>query len=221
MAPPLLSELPLWEQHEERVVSIMRSALARFHTRRPPMAGEPELNREFFLCILEVNRENRLAGDAWFDYPPSYEARNPPSPGTEGSASERKVPDFHWGYLDHEEPDARRSVRTFVIECKRLGAPSSAGWAFNVHYVDDGVGRFRDPDWRYGKDVGSGAMVGYVESMTPDEILAEVNGASATRGLPQLSPTTQAEPLHEFDHAFDRPFEVSPFRLLHLWVESP
>lgn len=222
MTQPRLSDLPLWERHEARVLAILRGALELLRTRWPT-GGEPELNRELFLCILDVNRRNQDAGgDYWFEYAPAYEARNPPTPDTEDSASEKKIPDLYWGYLDHQEPDPRRSSRNFVIECKRLGAPSAAGWAFNMHSIEDGARRFLHPEWRYGKDVASSAMVGYIQSMEPDKILDEVNLLGPAYGL---SPITRSEsptpPLHELVHAFDRGFHLTPFRLFHIWIEEP
>ncbi len=219
MSGLLISGLPLWEQHEERVLSILRSALLRLRTKRP-QGNEHKLNREFYFCILDVNRENQESGGPWFDYPPVYEARNPPTPDTEDSASERKIPDLSWGYIDHQEQDPRRSVRTFAIECKRLGSPSSAGWKFNVHYVCDGVRRFTNLEWQYGRNVATGAMVGYVESLTPGEIVAEVNGVLTELGVPALPlPEGTDESLTEMEHTFCRPFAISPFRLVHFWID--
>lgn len=219
MSGPLISSLPLWERHEQRVLAILRVALDRLRS-TISQRGELELNRELYLCILEVNRENRMLNDLWFDYPPVFEGRNLPTPDTEDSASEKKIPDLQWGYIDHQAVDPRRSVRSFAIECKRLGSPSRSGWKLNVHYVDDGVRRFIDPEWQYGKDVASGAMVGYVESLSPEEIVVEVNGALDRRGVSSLSlPPGAGEPLIEMEHSFYRPFEVSPFHLVHLWTD--
>ena len=221
MSGPLISDLRLWERHEQRVLAILRSALARLRTRRPD-GGEPELNRELYLCILEVNRKNKESGDSWFDHAPAFEGRNPPTPDTEHSASERKIPDLHWGYVDHQEHDPRRSARNFVIECKRLGTPTSSGWAFNVHYVNDGVRRFADIQWQYGKDVATGAMIGYVESLTPAEIVVDVNRALSRLSVSALTlPPGAGGPLTEMEHSFVRQFEISPFRLVHLWIDSP
>ena len=219
MSGPLISELPLWERHEERVLAILRSALERLRSKRPE-GNEPDLNREFFLCILEVNRENKESGDSWFDHAPVFEGRNPPTPDTHGSASERKIPDLYWGYIDHQEPDPRRSARNFVIECKRLGSPSHSGSSLNAKYVDDGVRRFVDIEWKYGKNVPTGAMIGYMESLTPEQILVDVNGCLETRYIPTLTLSSTLESsLSEMEHSFDRPFEISPFRLLHLWID--
>ena len=220
MSGPLISDLPLWERHEKRVLATLRSTLHRLRATRPEGGDELKLNRELYFCILEANKENYEHGHSWFDYPPLLDARNPPTPDTEDSASERKMPDLSWGYMDHQERDPRRSVRNFTIECKRLGSPSKSGWNFNSHYVEDGVRRFTDPEWRYGASVATGSMVGYVESLTPGRILSEVNEALGCLGVPALVlPPRLDDPLTEIDHSFPRPFAISPFRLVHLWID--
>lgn len=220
MSGPRILDLPLWESHERRVLAVLRSALRRLPAKRL-RGDESELNRELHLLLRDVNKENRSSGsDLWVDEMPILEARNPPTPGTENLASERKIPDLQWRFEDHLERDARRSERTFVIECKRLGARSGAGRGLNVRYADQGVRRFAHPEWRYGGGVASGAMVGYVESLTLEEIIADVNRGLIQLQLPALNlPQTAGRPLTEMAHTFNRPFEVSPFRLVHLWVD--
>ena len=220
MSGPRLADLPLWERHEQRVLAVLRAALRRLPTKQL-LGDEGRLNRELYFLLREVNKENRNSGsDLWLDEMPIWEARSPPTPDTEDSVSEKKIPDLQWRYEDHQEQDARRSERTFVIECKRLGAPSNAGWRFNEHYVDDGVRRFAHPDWRYGKNVASGAMAGYVESMTPEEIVADVNGTLGALGVPALKlPQVAGDSLTEMEHSFDRSFRISPFLLVHLWID--
>lgn len=219
MSGPLISDLPLWERHEQRVLAALRSALHRLRAERP-RGDELKLNRELYFCILEVNRENYEYGDSWFDYPPILEARNPPTPDSEDSASEQKIPDLSWGYIDHQERDPRRSVRSFAIECKRLGSPSKSGWNFNSHYVKDGVRRFTAVEWQYGRNVATGSMVGYIESLTRGRILAEVNEELNRLDLPALRPPSGLDDaLTEIEHSFHRPFPTSPFRLVHLWID--
>ncbi|MGW3346602.1 hypothetical protein ACWDA3_25085 [Nonomuraea rubra] len=217
---PRLSRIPLWQRHTETVIEILCDALALFVADRP--AGEePELNRAFFMAILKAIRHRHDNGLRVLHTPPIPEARNPPSPDTAGSKAEYKIPDFQWGYIDHQEPDPQRSARHFVIECKRLGNPVSPRWVFNARYIKDGVVRFVSPEWRYGKDVADGAMVGYIQSMSPDAILAEVNAEAAAHGLPpimQTAPSTGS--LHYLGHKLDRDFPVTPFNLTHLWVEA-
>ena len=215
----MISDLPLWERHEERVLAILRSALHRLRAKE--LEGhEPKLNRELYMCILEANSENHKTGGGSFDGVLVLDAPNPPTPDTVGSASERKKPDLSWRYIDHQEPDPRRSVRSFTIECKRLGSPSNSGWNFNVRYAWDGVRRFTDPDFEYGRDGASGSMVGYVESLALEEIIAEVNVALTQLGVPDLALPPQADgSLTEMEHSFTRPFPISPFRLVHLWID--
>jgi hypothetical protein len=216
---PRLSQIPLWERHENRVLNILRDALSRL-VASGPSGSEVEISRELYFCILEVNRRNRVSGDDWFDHPPTWEAKNPPKTDTSGMSSERKIPDLQWGYVDHEEPDPRSSARHFAIECKRLGPPTKAGWVFNLHYVNNGVVRFLDPDFKYGHTVASGAMIGYVQSMAVDAVLDEVEAATADAGIPTIERRgPHSSPVHEFEHLFSRPFPISPFKLVHLWVE--
>lgn len=220
MSGPLITDLPLWERHEQRVLTIVRSALHRLRT-ESPQGDELKLNRELYGCILDVNWENKRSGsDAWFDHPPACDGLNPPTPETQGAESERKRPDLQWMYIDHQAQDARRSVRSFTIECKRLATPRSSGWALNVHYVSAGVDRFADGRWRYGNGVASGAMVGYVESLTTEQIIVGVNGALKKLQMPLLAlPSRVDGPLTEMEHSFDRSFDISPFRLIHLWID--
>lgn len=217
--PISLSQLPLWDRHESRVLGLLRDALLLL-ARDRPTGGEVEISRHLYMCILRANRENQGRSDNWFDYPPIWEGKNPPHPDTEREQAEKKIPDFQWGYIDHQERDPERSARHFTIECKRLGIPTKNGWAFNLHYVEDGIRRFCDVGHRYGNATRSGAMVGYVESMTIGAVLREVNSAAATLGIAQLRrEAASGRRLYELRHEFDRAFEETPFRLTHLWVD--
>jgi hypothetical protein len=183
---------------------------------------EPELNRELYECILRANRERFDRGDTSLDVQVMWESRNQPTPATAGTSAENKVPDFQCGYIDHQCTDPLLSARSFVIECKRLGARSAAGWNFNVRYISDGVARFADQDWQYGKQVDTGAMIGYLQGLPVLDVFTEVNVAAAAYGLPALSmPTGASAPLHELEHSFNRPFVESPFKLVHIWIENP
>jgi hypothetical protein len=220
-AQPRLSQLPIWERHESRVLAVLREALL-IPARDAVTGTEPELNRRLYLALLEANRVVREAGGDCFDYPPAFEARNPPHPATGGATSERKIPDLSWSYLDHEQRDPEASGRHFVVECKRLGHASPAGWVFNERYVTDGINRFVDVEWRYGSGVSSGAMVGYVQSSTNAAILMEVNAATTAAGVAQLTAVAMGPgPLHELIQTLDRGFPLSPFRLQHVWVNLP
>lgn len=202
------------------MLEVLRSALHRLRINAPADSGELNLNRELYFCMIDVNEGNRDLGKDCLEGSPASDAPNQPTPGTQGSASERKRPDIQWSYVDHLEPNARRRKRTFVVECKLLGSPSESGRRYNVQYVSDGVVRFADPDWRYGMDVATGAMVGYIKSLGPSRIVAEVNSALSLHGISALAlPHGAVGPLIELEHSFVRPFDISPFRLVHLWID--
>jgi len=217
---PLITKLPLWERHEQRVLGVLRTALSRMRN-TSHRGDERALNRQLHGLLRQVNKENTDSdSDLWVEQMPILEARNPPTPHTRGLPSENKIPDLQWRYEDHQEKNPLLSERVFVIECKRLDNSPSRGSKLSRLYVDKGVLRFAHTDWRYGKDVASGAMVGYVESHTLQNIVAAVNRKLIHHQMPPLTlPQPARSPLTEMKHTFDRSFAISPFRLIHLWID--
>jgi hypothetical protein len=179
---------------------------------------EIDLNRRFYFCLITASRE--LYPDD--EIAPVSECNNQPDPDDEARVKrEQKRPDFQWVYLDRYEADLRRSSRQFVLECKRLGAATRPDWILNWNYINHGIARFRETEWAYGKLASSGAMVGYWQTMEPDAVLAEVNnecGAAAFANLSLVGAWVLGG-TSRFEHSIDRPFEVSPFRLHHFWVD--
>lgn len=94
-------------------------------------------------------------------------------------------------------------------------------WILNINYIGHGISRFREAEWAYAKLSPSGAMVGYWQSMSADEVLSAVNTECGNRTFPVLAPAgaRNAEHANRFEHRFDRPFEVSPFTLHHFWID--
>jgi hypothetical protein len=183
-----------------------------------PPETEVELNRELYFCLLAASRE--LYPDD--EIAPVTECNNQPDPDDEARAlREQKRPDFQWIYLDRYELDPHRSRREFVVECKRLGKALRPDWVFNSNYTDHGIVRFRETEWAYAKRVPSGAMIGYWQSMEAEELLTEVQQVSRKKSLPDLTSVGSWNPgaVTRWEHTFDRPFEVSPFTLHHLWID--
>jgi hypothetical protein len=219
---PRLTGLNLWKSHETQVLETLLEALMLLAgTEGCECQDEPELNRRLFFCLREANRNRYLRGEKAFDYPPTWEARNPPSPSdSKGVSRERKIPDFYYGYEDHHCLDPVGWSRYFVIECKRLGVKSSSGWRFVDEYVVSGIVRFVKEEWGYGKDSPAGAMVGYVQSLSFQDASTEVNAVAQREGVVPLAlRTSPEESIQVSDHLLDRPFAHSPFNLIHLWVD--
>lgn len=63
-------------------------------------------------------------------------------------------------------------------------------------------------------------MVGYVQSLDFDKVLDEVNGEAAKLGVPALVAHESDDlAVRESDHVLHRSFALSPFELVHLWVD--
>jgi hypothetical protein len=215
---PQLTSRHLWATREAKFLAILSRALMLLRQLENVPETEVELNRKLFFCLLAASRELYPEDEV----APETECNNQPDPDDDARVKrEQKRPDFQWVYLDRYEPDPYRSSKQFVVECKRLGKALRSDWVFNLNYTDHGIVRFREPEWAYAKRFPSGAMVGYWQSMNGDELLTEVHEGSRTKSLPDLIPAGTWNPggLSRFEHAFERPFEISPFKLHHLWID--
>jgi hypothetical protein len=208
----------LWNAREQKCLATLERALAKLRDTKNLPESETELNRVLYFCLLAASRE--LYADD--EVAPVPECNNQPDPDDVArSRREQKRPDFQWIYLDRYEPDPTRSSKQFVVECKRLGKSSRADWVLNLNYTNHGIARFRELEWAYGQRFPSGAMVGYWQNMDAPDVLKEVNaacGKSSIAGL-ALVGDWKAHDTSRLEHAFERAFPVSPFKLYHLWVD--
>lgn len=219
MSGPRLTQLPLWERHEQRVLTVLRGALDRLSASGVAGRGELDLNDELVKCINAQDAHNKRDGRPYVGHPIVAGAFMPPAAGSSNASSNRSEPDLQWQIVDDHAPDPRRGVRSFVIECKLLGS-SPTGRNLNRLYVTEGVRRFAGTKRQYGRDVRTGAMVGYMQSSTPAHILKGVNAALRREGIVALALPTPPNPRPiVMGHGFDRPFEVTPFRLFHFWID--
>ena len=216
---PNLLQLEIWASWERFCLECLALALEELRGLPGLPEGENALNGKLRECLRRAAKQVRPNG------PYSaigYEC--PPQPYGESQESARRLkpcPDFVWGFVDHQEPEVLLNAREFVIECKRL-RHASRGWKYNESYVEDGIGRFVDPQKKYGIGVSSGVMVGYWQSTEAEAILQEVNETAVRCKLPALLLSNAGwKPggTSHLQHSFDRPFPRSPFTLGHLWVD--
>jgi hypothetical protein len=217
-AGPQLHSRRLWATREAKCLSIIEQALLLLRQSQDLSEAEVDLNRQLYFCLhtasLELYPNDEIG--------PILDCNNQPDPDDEARAKrEQKRPDFQWNYLDRYESDPLRRSKQFVVECKRLGKALRPDWDFNLNYTSHGIGRFREPEWAYAKRFSSGAMVGYWQSMEADEVLSEVNEGCSKKSLPDLilQGTWNPGGTSQLEHTFERPFEISPFRLRHLWID--
>ena len=208
----------LWATREAKCLSIIKRALSMLREADDLTETEVELNRLLYFYLLTASRE--LYPDDVIA--PITECNNQPDINDEARARrEQKRPDFQWIYLDRYESDPQRSSKQFVVECKRLGEAPRSNWVLNVNYSEHGIRRFRDPEWAYAKHAPSGAMLGYWQSMEGIEVLREVNEGCHHRSIPNLMlvGSCSSNGISKFEHDLERPFQISPFKLHHLWID--
>lgn len=214
MARLRLSQVDLWQRHVRAVMDVLRRA-ADLMIANGDHGLEPDLNRQLLMYMRQAIRDLEEEGLYVPPTDPILEALNQPTPSTKGTSSEDTRPDLQWGYRDSQVADPTDHIRTFHIECKRIGTST-----LNPLYVKKGISRFIDKAWRYGKDVADGAMVGYVEGRGPDAALLGINSASSAAGVPMIVGVSAHGARRELDHELTRGFTKSPFRLHHVWVDT-
>src|SRR5437870_9704391 len=139
MNQPRISQLKTWEEHEELVLEVLVKALLLLRDISDRKEDEDLVSRELLFCIREVNA-HLLGLGRGIPYPIVPQGQNPPHADDKLPAPrEKKKPDFYWAMIDPLEPNPRRRERQFVIECKRLGRPTSPKWILNQNYVQHGI----------------------------------------------------------------------------------
>jgi len=127
-----------------------------------------------------------------------------------------------WGMIDTNENDAQLREKFYTIECKRLGKKLRSDRVFNELYIENGVRRFITEEHGYAKWDSEGSMVGYVQSMDPEDILREVNDMANVHATPPLPPPIKgwiSNGTSVIIHTFQRPWSPSSFTLRHYWID--
>lgn len=223
MSQPRISQANTWNRYKQDIFLLILETLfiLRSQTNLPEIEDsptQPSLNRELFRCFRKACNALGLQ-----HHLPTREGKNPPYYGDiNPTEREEKRPDFYWQFIDAlaSEDDCERR---FILECKRLGHPTSSNWKINANYVNHGISRFVSSPHEYGKGDDTGGMIGYVQNMELADILQEVNQTieNQAENIPMLQIVQKWEEkgVNEFVHDFERPFPISPFRLHHFWVD--
>ncbi len=221
MARPCLSELDTWGNYEHRVMEVCAVALNLLCREDGLSSEEVDINRKLYFLIHRA-RKVLHAKNMGLPSPPFFDANNCPDADDEERAPRESTrPDITFAFYDDQEADPDRSAKFFAVECKRLGLPSGR-WVFNKNYIRRGVNRFIKPECGYGKSVKSGAMIGYIQSMRPPDILAEVNKEGEQNELPmiRLSGTWKKDGVSHLEQSLTR-LQILPksFHLHHIWAD--
>jgi len=235
----------LWQDHEDRVIEAILEGLGILESEerltrlnkiianvKDGRAIEDKINRELLFCLRQANARLLRKGRG-IKSDPQYEQRGQPDEqDLSPPPADYKRVDIRWGYFDKLAAlnTGQQGGRYFCIECKRLGSPTSSSWKLNPNYVHHGIVRFVSDGHRYGQHTQSGAMIGYLEDMTCEEILQEVNAAieQARQTLPPKIKISllslsqdgwQHKSTSRLSHHLERSFPKSPFTLQHFWLD--
>jgi hypothetical protein len=213
----------LWARHEERILEVFSVALEMLRKRSHLPKRENGINLKLYFMIRRSNHQLRRVGRG-LEHIPVWEAHSQPvSEHEEDKSRLNKKPDFQWQMVDGFEPDPEKAYKHYTIECKRLGNPSSKTWKLNENYVTNGILRYVMKEFGYGKFTPSGAMIGYIQSMNPPQILAEVNDFTREESIAGIDSPLYGwneDGVSRLEQRVHRP-EVPPtlFYLRHLWVD--
>ena len=211
----------LWLHHETLYREIFGEALRRLTLEKALSGDEVLISKRLYSLLVTVCREIARLQNRDIQ-PPNPESQNwSPEIDATDEPSADKRPDFTCNCIDRHAESNAEYVIPLHVECKRLGEPTSPSWKLNKNYVTHGIARFDLRSHEYGVRAPSAIMIGYVISMTPEAIQAEVNAALGIElpSLPLLNFTFSDVPM-QARHAFARN-NVLPveFTLIHLWAD--
>jgi hypothetical protein len=205
-----------WENWEKAVLEIFSKALLELVVRKPLPEKEDELSRLLAFIVRKCRREWCIANDRHLPGHPLYHATGQPDRDDQTKQpKENKIPDFTWGFTDY----IKNVDKNYHVECKRLREDK---YHYCKEYVANGIKRFVDKEWSYGFDCESGLMIGYIQGMEFEDILHWVNHYAANHSFPLLKLKGQwhqkeVSPLE--NNLVRRQIPISPFKLVHLWVD--
>jgi hypothetical protein len=223
--PLLTVAVRTWEEQAQLALELLITALEQLHAQRQADASFPvdedKVSIELALHLNHlIDQYGHSRGVPWLPRPncDGILGRDPLYTGSR--EHEEKRPDIRFDIRDLQETTVGMNHKSLVIECKRLGL-SVAGHSLSKAYVFEGIVRFCRQSHRYGVYSAWSVMIGYVQSSDHNSILQKVNTHAQNAGIPTLRCSdANWQPITScLEHTFGRPFPVTPFRLLHLWID--
>lgn len=212
----------LWQRHEILYVDLFCMALQRL-SENICDASEEDMISEQLCPILNTLCYEESKSQQYAIPTPDWEKPIQPITDNELKGGKiRKRPDFTCKLTNPLAACEEEHEIHFHIECKRLGTPSSATWMLNKNYVIEGIKRFDCTSHEYGKRAASGMMIGYIVSMSPQEIQGEVNTYQKLYcpHNPKIVFSFDKKDVQQHHQKLKRK-NVKPdnFKLIHLWVD--
>ncbi len=203
----------LWLRHEALYFSIFEQALNELDINEEQRQDEDAISESLCPVLRTVcfQHKNKVKTPEW-------ERPIQPSTGAElMGGKKRKRPDFTCSLINSTAKSPEMYEIAFHVECKRLGK-TNGSWKLNKNYVKNGVKRFDSSSHNYGKRAPSGMMIGYMVSMSPDDILVEVNEELKNNYAELMFDFS--EKVSSCEQRLNRKYlQPVRFKLAHLWVD--
>jgi len=219
---PLSPFITLWNRHILLYSEVFSMALREL-SESASVSGDEDAISEILCSIL--NRVCYKLGKSRNQelQTPYWETPIQPVTGDELKGGKiKKRPDFTCKCINPWAASPEKYEISLHIECKLLGNPTSATWISNKNYVKNGIKRFDSKFHEYGKRADSGMMIGYIISMTPQEIESEVNDYQKKHApeYAEIKFFFDTTTFFKTRQAIKRK-NVLPvrFELIHLWVD--
>lgn len=219
---PLSPFITLWNRHILLYSEVFSTALQEL-SELASISGDEDAISEILCSILNrvcfnfgKSRNQELQTPYW-------ETPIQPVTGDELKGGKiKKRPDFTCKCINPWAASPEKYEISLHVECKLLGYPTSATWILNKNYVKNGIKRFDSKIHEYGKRADSGMMIGYIISMTPQEIESEVNDYQKKHvpEYPEIKFFFDTTTLFKTRQDIKRK-NVMPdrFELIHFWVD--
>ena len=212
----------LWKRHILLYSEVFSEALQELSESASISGDEDDISEILCLILNQVcfnfgkSRNQELQTPYW-------ETPIQPVTGNELKGGKiKKRPDFTCKLINPWAASPEKHEISLHVECKLLGYPTSATWILNKNYVKNGIKRFDSKIHEYGKRADSGMMIGYIISMTPQEIESEVNDYQKKHEpeYPEINFFFDTTTLFNTIQNIKRK-NIMParFKLIHLWVD--
>jgi len=212
----------LWRRHESLYIEVFSLALEVLSGKASVVGDEDAISESLCPILSRVCFDLGQNGRGEVRVPIWERPIQPVLDEELTGGKKRKRPDFTCSCYNRFASGPDEYKIPFHIECKLLGNPTSPAWVLNKNYVIEGMKRFDCPEHEYGKRAPSGMMIGYIISLTPDDIVIQINGYKQRHlaDFPDITFAWNSGHVHQTKQSIRRQ-HVAPaeFHLTHIWAD--
>ncbi len=205
-----------WSRHADLYKEVFEYSLSELCKRKKLPEKEDDISALLLLILQTVCTEWSLKKEMEIPPPLAQLPSQNAGKAIESGMNSLPKPDFSCPKFSQSE-----GHNLYLdVECKLLGKPTSPSWILNKNYVTNGIKRFDSSSHKYGDQVTSGMMIGYIISMEPEDIVTEVNYYQQKYcNYPDLE-FDFSDKVVDHEQLLQRKITLpKEFKLFHLWAD--